>query len=659
MPRGAWPEVERSVKEDAVNTRSRLSRRHFVGAGMTALLAAIAAGCADQSVPVPTKAPDVAAKPTTAAQPAGAAPAQPTAAPAAAEASVPSGAQGVPQVPRNETLIMSVSDTLNQFTDVTLQNPFVTGALRTGWHFAFEPLFFYNPFWSTQVSGPAWNPGKNGEIPYLAEGYEYSGDFRELTVKLRPGVTWSDGKPFTANDVVFTITMLRDNAPRLTWSFDMKHWVKEIAAVNEHTVKFTLNNPNPHFMSSFFMWHMDIGFPMVPEHIFKGQDYTTFTNYDLAKGWPITTGPWKLVHSSPEQKIWDRRDDWWGAKTGFRRLPSMKRIVVVPRVDDAKKAQLLASGQVDTTHNIQPADTEVALSRNPKLQVFTADGKAPYGSLDWWTNAMGFNCSKPPFDDAEMRWAINHAIDRKQIIDVGFKGAGQSTVLPFPAYPAMKPYFDSVKPIMDRHPVDAYNPEKTAQIFQKKGYTKDGEGFWTKDGTRFSLVLMLPAGFFQHFAPVIVTQLRRAGIDASFKSPSNASSLMAQGDVDAFLNGHGGGIRDPYRTLFHFHGSQIAPTGQEAPRPHRWKNAEFDSLVDQMGQVPSGSTKFMELYNKAMEIWIPELPVIPTVQWYLICPVNTAYWKGWPTEANPYTAPAMWHRGAATLVINSLEPAGA
>ena len=58
-------------------------------------------------------------------------------------------------------------------TDVEIMNAFIPGALRTGWHFAQEPLYFYNPLWTREISGPPWRPdAKDGEIPYLATGYE-------------------------------------------------------------------------------------------------------------------------------------------------------------------------------------------------------------------------------------------------------------------------------------------------------------------------------------------------------------------------------------------------------------------------------------------------------------------------------------------------------
>ena len=58
---------------------------------------------------------------------------------------------------------------------------------------------------------------------------------------------------------------------------------------------------------------------ILPKHIWEGQDPKTFTNYDLAKGWPCGTGPYKIVSSTAQQMVADRGDDWWGAETGFKR----------------------------------------------------------------------------------------------------------------------------------------------------------------------------------------------------------------------------------------------------------------------------------------------------------------------------------------------------
>jgi len=87
-----------------------------------------------------------------------------------------------------------------------------------------------------QVCGPPGLACSDGEIPYQAESYTYNADSSELTVKLRQGVTWSDGQPFTADDVVFTLNMLKSNAPKVNFSVDMQTWVKDLTAVDPLTV---------------------------------------------------------------------------------------------------------------------------------------------------------------------------------------------------------------------------------------------------------------------------------------------------------------------------------------------------------------------------------------------------------------------------------------
>jgi peptide/nickel transport system substrate-binding protein len=650
----------------------QLSRRQALLAGSGVAISAILAACSAPAAAPPTAAPASApaAAPTVAPSAATAAPtavpaAQATTAPAPTAAANPAvtpttqaaSAPQVPAVPREQTLVFSVSDSLNQMNDATIANPFLLGAQRTGWQFAFEPLYFYNCWWTDAVSGPPGLPGKAGEIPYLATSYQYNDTSDAITIKLRPNVTWSDGQPFTANDVAFTINMLKDNAPKLNFSNDMKLWIKDVTAVDNLTLQMTLTSPNPRFFFEYFQWFLDHGFPFVPEHIFKGQDPLTFTNLDLAKGWPVTTGPWKLVYSDPLQKIYDRRDDWWGAKTGFHPLPKMKRVVVLPRYDDPKIAQLLISNQIDAGHQLQPADASTVMKQNPKIIVRTLDQSHPWGWIASWPQYIGFNDSEPPWNDPDLRWAVNHAIDRKQIVDIGFQGDNEIATLPLETNAALDPYFKAVSDILQRYPIDDFDIQKTAQILQSKGYQKDQGGFWAKDGKRLPMLITTPAGFFQNYTPIVVAQLRKAGFDAAFKSPADAGTLEQEGQLNAYIDGQQGSVRDPYLSMEQFRSRYSAPTGQPAQYPFRWKNPTYDKLVDELQPLPASDPKFMNIYHQMMELWIPALPTIPLVQDFVIVPVNTTYWTGWPTDKSPYTLPGFWLRGSAGLVINSLQPA--
>lgn len=646
-------------------SRHRYSRRAILGSTGLIGLSALLAACGQPTPASPTSAPAATQAPSAAptAAPTAAAATQPTAAsaPTATAAPAPTTAQSataVQQVPRNQTLIMSLSDAVNQFADPQLMNPFMPGVTRNGWQFAFEPLYYYDMWYTDQVCGPQGLTCKDGEIPWQAESYAYSADYSQLTIKIRNGVEWSDGTPFTANDVAFTLTMLRDNAPKLNYSAEMKQWVKEAVAVDDHTAQVTLTAPNPRFFFNYFQWHSDLGIPIVPEHIFKGQDLTKFTNFDLGKGWPVVTGPWRLALESPDQRFWDRRDNWWATKTGFHPLPNMRRVTVLPNLTDDKQLELLAANEVDCTHGFQTAYTvPTALKQSPKLIAWTDGNKPPYGALDISTvTTLDFNASKPPFNDPDIRWAINHTLNRDQIAQVGAHGLTSKVMLPFPPYGPLKQYSDAVSDIMQKFPVDAFDLNKTAQIMQSKGYAKDQGGFWAKDGKRLSFILTTPPPFFSDVTPIIVEQLRKGGFDVAFKSPSNSGTLISSGNVDAFLDIPGGSVRDPYVTLSFLLSRYSAPTGQPAVRAYRWTNADYDKIVEELGTLPGSDPKFMNLYHQAMEIWLQNLPMIPLVLRYIYITPNTTYWKNWPNEKYPYTLPSSWHRTSG-LFINTLQPA--
>jgi peptide/nickel transport system substrate-binding protein len=543
-----------------------------------------------------------------------------------------------------------------QFSDVELQNPFLTGISRSGYQVVMEPLFYYNPYFTQAVCGPPGVQCANGEIPWIGTSYKFSPDFKQVTVNLRPGVEWSDGQPFTAGDVVFTVNMLLQNAPKLTWSTDMKQWVQNVAAQDDHTVVFTLTNPNPRFIFSYFTFHEDIGVFIMPQHIFQGQDPQTFTNFDLSKGWPIVTGPYKLMYSDPQQKIWDRRDDWWGKKTGFAELPAPQRMIFLPGYDEPKQVEMLINNEVDCTLTMQIGNIKAALQGNQSVDSWSGKDQ-PYGYVDWWPTGLGFNDSQPPYDDPDIRHAINNVLNRDEIVKIGYQGAGQKTVVPYPGFAPLQKYTDQIQDLLTQYPVDDFNLDKSASMMQSKGYTKDSDGFWTKDGNRFSMVV-ISFNVEQDVTPVIVQQLRKGGFDASFKMPSNFGDLIYNGQADAYVFGHGGSVRDPYFTLRLYQSQFSAPTGQAATQPYRWSNQDYDKLVNQMGTIAEDDPQLPTLFHQAMEIWLRELPDIPLVEFYHRNPVNTLYWSNWPTQNNPYINNANWHR-TFELVLLNLKPASA
>jgi len=558
------------------------------------------------------------------------------------------------EVPRENSLILGITG--NQLTDYNMFNPFVPGiATSSGYPIANEALFYYNAYGTEAVCGPDGAECEAGIIPWLATAYEYNADFTGVTINLREGVTWSDGEPFTANDVVFTIKMLQEFSPDLAYSIDMENWVTDVVATDDLTVDITLSSPHPRFMTQFFIYHFDKGIILVPEHIWADQDPTTFANLDIAAGLPVTTAPWKIVASSPQQRIFDRRDDWWAASTGFHELPAPERIIVLPGTDETKMVQMVINNEVDLTIDLRPNNITAVQAQNPAVTTWSGT-EPPYGYLDWWPISLGLNNMQAPFDDPDIRWAINHAINREQIVDFGYQGAGEGTTLVFPRFPALETFVATMQEQFDS--IDSFDTAKVDEMMTGKGYAKNGDGFWELDGQ----VLAIPIYsliLFQDITPLLVEQLRQAGFDASFEiivGPEFADAVYG-GTIPAWLLGHGGGTRGPYETMNLYHSRYSTPIGERAQQPYRWVNEEFDAIVDEMGVTGEDDPRIEELFQQGMALWIEDLPDIPLVQWFHRIPTNTTYWENFPSAENPYINSAYWHR-TAPLWVNSITAKG-
>jgi peptide/nickel transport system substrate-binding protein len=195
----------------------------------------------------------------------------------------------LPQVARDKTMILVWGGREGRWVDWDLWNPYSIGSNhQNGPNLIYEPLAYYSVF-------------ADKTYMWLAESYEFAEDFKRLTIKTRSGINWSDGKPFSAEDVAYTLNTLRDIGPKVRWGIDVQQAVNKAAAPDPNTVVIDFKIPSPRFF--FFMtYKYDIGVYIVPKHVFDGQDWTTFKHFDLEKKWPVSTGPWQVVDASRNRR---------------------------------------------------------------------------------------------------------------------------------------------------------------------------------------------------------------------------------------------------------------------------------------------------------------------------------------------------------------------
>ncbi len=542
----------------------------------------------------------------------------------------------IAQVARNRTMILVWGGREGRWVDWDLWNPYSIGANhQNGPNLIYEPLAYYSAF-------------ADKTYPWLAESYQFTPDFKRLTIKTRSGISWSDGVPFSAEDVAYTLNALRDLGPKVRWGVDVQQAVAKAEASDANTVAIEFKIPSPRFF--FFMtYKYDIGVYIVPKHIFEGQDWTTFKHFDLAKKWPVTTGPWQVVDASPQQKVFDRRATWWAVERKLAPLPAVERNIWLPTAGEQQTAQALITNQLDAGTGMQPATFPTVFHQNPKVITHTGQNK-PYGYMDWWPISLYVNNERPPFNDKDVRWALSHYIDRQQLVEVGYLGANTPSQLPLPPYPPLAPYFDAVKDLLAKYDTNEFAPKKGDALLQGKGFKKDGDGFWTDgQGKRLAVNIIGFGASGPAIGPVLVEMLKRRGVEAGMALPPDFDSRFQKGEYDGAIYGHGGSVNEPYATLRLYQGASIAVPGAHQANFARWKNADYDKLVDEAYGVEPNDTK-------KLADWLPELPDIQLVQNIHRIPWNTTYWRNWPTEQDAYVNGAHWHLTFA-MVLWSLQPA--
>ena len=361
-------------------------------------------------------------------------------------------AGGVPSAnpasyPRNETLYTSGT----QWGPPSNWNPIMDWQYATGTEgLVYENLFLYDPL-------------KDEYKPWLAEKGDWaSKNVYELT--LRDGLTWSDGKPLTAEDVVFTFELGKfESVPY----HNLWNWLKSAEAVDARTVRFTFTEALYQEWGNYLYNR-----PIVPKHLWEGR-----SEKDVATGAnekPVGSGPYLYQTHSQDRMVWEKNDKWWAKeKLGLDVKP--KYIVDIVNGSNNVALGLVLQGGLDLSNNFLPG---VATLIQGGYGVQTYYPNAPY-MLAANTAWLVLNTTKKPMDDPAFRKALAHAVDTPKIVS-GVYGRIVSAANPTGLLPNWDKYVD--KAAVDKLGF-SYDPAKAKALLAAAGY-KDTNGDRLRRGPR-------------------------------------------------------------------------------------------------------------------------------------------------------------------------------
>ena len=529
-------------------------------------------------------------------------------------------AQEEEEILREEAFIMGYAHTWGE--SPVNYNPFVP-AVSYG-------VGLREPFFSVQDSAGA-------EWPVLGTSYEWVGDdYTKWVLHLNPDATWNDGEPFTADDVVFTVNLLKEN-PDLSHAMEVQP-IESVQALDDHTVEFNLIGSRPRFN------FRAVDF-IVPEHIWKDVDPITFPNFPD----PVFTGPYELYSATEELIITRRRDDYWGE------LPAPKWLIQKTVYGEETATEELLGHNIEYYHEFTYETVDYVLETNPHAQVMWEPDGCGTGII--------FNNLHYPFNITEFRWALSYAFDRNKVRDLCWGSKSPLAAVPFTNKERIMKWVDW--DVVEQYNVLEYpdgNPELAIQMLEDLGFDRDTEGFFTYPGennTRLHFRILnspkeWPMWYCLGFA--IEDDLAAIGIESTVEVylASVFVDMWEARDHDMCAHAHSC-ASEPYD--FFITQTTDYPTGGWYGNNEGYSNPELDALVAQLELLPEDPTnpEAWDLSSRLLGIWLRDLPSAPISVHQYPAVYDTYYWTGFPTEEDFYADPVS---PTSFVMLARVEPTG-
>jgi len=528
-------------------------------------------------------------------------------------------------------------------------------------------------------------------IPGVAEGDpKYNADFTSLTIPLRKGVTWSDGEPFTAADVVFTVETLTKTDGLNGHSFFADN-VAAVTAMDDNTVQFDLKQSNSRFHTTFLdRWGCTW---IMPKHIFeKETDLVQFTFNPY-----VGCGPYKLHSFDPQGAwtAWEKREDWDKTPTGIMYGEPKPKYIIFEYFDN-EGAQILAQ----LNHELDVA--ELSADGLKALLAQSKTSRAYQPTFPYVVNndpaitGIVFNTARAPFDKLDVRWALLLAIEIVEYTSIAVNNSGTLSPVHIPHLgPYPKDYIEPMQDWLKAFTIDVgngetfapydpdapkrvadnakaagyvfpdtpeflesafglgwykYAPDIATKLLEKNGFKKDADGKWLlPDGKPWKITYMAGTVLSNHDvrnAVAAVQQWKKFGIDAEVFNTESEADLTAVGDFDVTTVWPGkepwGAGPDLYRTLDDWNSAYIKPVGErnQASFPSRWSSPAMDDIIKRLRETdPFDTEKVIAIGTEGLKEAVKNMPGIPTYGYIGFVGWDEYYWTNWPGSENAYNEP--------------------
>ena len=544
--------------------------------------------------------------------------------PAPPAAATPAPTPGaVEDYPRAETLYT----TGKQWGPPSTWNPLDPNAAMGVVGLQYETLFLFDPM-------------ADKFEPWLAESASWT-DATTYTIKVRSGMTWSDGKPITAADVAFTIGLAKIKVV----GSNIWDYVTDASATDDTTVVVKFKDPA---YQQWALWTYNS--PIVPKHIWEAKANEDILKDTNANG--VGSGPYMYKTAAEDRMVWVRNDNWWAKKALSLEVKPKYIVDIVNGANNVALGRLM-QGDFDLSNNFLPGVATLV----DQGYVSTYYKTAPY-MLSANTAWLVTNDKKPPLDDKEFRKAIASAINVPDIVNKVY-GNIVKAADPTGLLPAWDKYIDAAQR-------DAlgfkYDPAKAAQILDAAGYKKGGDGFYTnKDGSPIKLTIMVPSGWsdWEAARDVIAASLKAAGIntEAKITDYNGLVNDRNNGNFDLVVNNEVQISNSPWTYYDYIFRQPLMSAEGKNRNFGGYENPEAWALVQQFDKTPVDDlTAQQAIMSKLQKIFLDDLPVIP--MWYngMWSQVSNVVWTNWPSDEGEHVLPATWNgywqMGAIKMLTN-------